>query len=301
MPSSGTAAVVTGDEAESDLDVEYAGGIAPGATIDFVYTGNNKNYNVYDSLQYAVDNKLGSVISMSYGTCETELNASTFASLESVIEQGASQGQSILAASGDAGSTACYNPTSPGGLTATQQKALAVNYPASSAYATGIGGTEFPSADVAASNSTYWQSSSGSDVVGSALSYIPEQVWNDDSASIGNPTARNTPSPPAAAGTSTFAARPAWQKGVPGIPSGSKRLVPDVSLDSSADNAGYLYCTSDSDLLGQRTRRQAATAAFAIPAPRTSPSAAAPASPRPSLPGCWPSSIRGSTPPALAW
>ena len=30
-----------------------------------------------------------------------------------------------------------------------------------------------------------------------------------------------------------------------GIPSGSYRLVPDISLDSSPNNAGYLYCSSD--------------------------------------------------------
>ncbi len=245
VPGSGTATVVSGDEAESDLDVEYAGGIAPGATIDFVYTGNNGNDNVYDSLQYAVDNKLGSVISMSYGTCETELTAGSYATLDAIVEQGASQGQSILAASGDTGSTACYDPTGSSGLTTTQQRALAVNYPASSAYATGIGGTEFPSADVATSNSTYWQSSSGSDVVGSALSYIPEQAWNDDSATIGNQFGAQYALSSGGGGTSTFTARPSWQTGVPGLASGSKRLVPDVSLSSSADNAGYLYCTSD--------------------------------------------------------
>ncbi|MGA7523738.1 MAG: protease pro-enzyme activation domain-containing protein [Acidobacteriaceae bacterium] len=246
VPSSGTATVVSGDEAESDLDIEYSGGIATGATIDFVYTGNNTNYDVYDSLQYAVDNKLGSVISMSYGTCETELSASDFSSLDAVIEQGASQGQSILAAAGDTGSTACFDPGGNTSLTQAQQEALAVNYPASSAYATGIGGTEFPSADVASTNTTYWESSNGSDVISSALSYIPEQVWNDDSATIGSEYGAQYALSAGGGGASTFAARPSWQTGVPGIPSGSYRLVPDVSLDASADNAGYLYCTSDS-------------------------------------------------------
>jgi len=246
VPSSGTATVVSGDEAESDLDIEYAGGIAPGATIDFVYTGSNSNYNVYDSLQYAIDNKLGSVISMSYGTCETELNSSEFSSLETILEQGASQGQSILAASGDTGSTACFDPGGSSTLTTVQQEALAVNFPASSIYVTGIGGTEFPSSDVAASNSTYWNQSGGSDVVSSALSYIPEQVWNDDSASIGQQYGAQYALSSGGGGASVFATRPTWQKGVPGIPSGTFRLVPDVSLDASADNAGYLYCTSDS-------------------------------------------------------
>jgi hypothetical protein len=46
-------------------------------------------------------------------------------------------------------------------------------------------------------------------------------------------------------GTSTLVNRPSWQSGVPGIPSGSMRLVPDISLYSSPQNPGYLYCTSD--------------------------------------------------------
>lgn len=245
VPSSGTSTVVSGDQAESDLDIEYAGGVAPGATIDFVYTGNAKNYNVYDSLQYAIDNKLGSIISMSYGTCETEISASAFSSLETILQQGATQGQSILAASGDTGSTACFDPGGSSGLSTAQQEAPAVNYPASSAYATGIGGTEFSAANVSSSNSTYWQSANGSDVTGSALSYIPEQVWNDDSAAIGNQFGAQYALSSGGGGASALTKRPAWQSGVPGIASGSMRLVPDVSLDSSADNAGYLYCTSD--------------------------------------------------------
>jgi subtilase family serine protease len=45
--------------------------------------------------------------------------------------------------------------------------------------------------------------------------------------------------------------RPGWQSGVPGIPSGSYRLVPDISLDASPNNAGYLYCTSDTSAWNQ--------------------------------------------------
>lgn len=251
VSGSGTAQTVSGDEAESDLDVEYAGAIARGATIDFVYTGNNANDNVYDSLNYAITNRLGSVISMSYGTCETLMknDASYYQQVETWLEEAASQGQSVVAASGDAGSTACYDLGAPSGssngLTTAQQEALAVNYPASSAYVTGIGGTEFPSADVSPSNSTYWEQSSGSDVVASALSYIPEQVWNDDSAAIGQQYGAQYALSSGGGGASVLTARPSWQTGVPGIASGSYRLVPDVSLDASADNAGYLYCTSD--------------------------------------------------------
>ena len=246
VSGSGTATVVAGDESESDLDLEYSGAIAKGATIDFVYVGNNKNYSVFDSLQYAVDNKLGSVISMSYGACEETIDSSQFSTLEGITEQGASQGQSIIASAGDDGSTSCYGDTSAG-LSTAQQEALAVNYPASSEYVTGLGGTEFPTADVSYPNTTYWDSSNSSGG-GSATQYIPEMAWNDDVTCAAYAAKENEPADALCSGgggVSVFAARPSWQKGVTGIPSGTMRLVPDVSLDSSNVNAAYLYCTSD--------------------------------------------------------
>lgn len=235
VPGSGASSHSSGDEAESDLDLEYSGGIGKGATIYLVYVGNNQNYSVFDSIQYAVDTRIAPIISFSYGACESDLSASDFSTLESIMKQGTTQGQSIIAPSGDAGSTSCYGDTT---LTTAQQEALAVSYPASSAYVTGLGGTEFPADDVSSSNTTYWQSASGSDVIASAKSYIPEQTWNDDSSQYGLSSSGG--------GVSTLTARPSWQIGVPGIPSGSYRLVPDISLDSSAENAGYLYCSSDS-------------------------------------------------------
>jgi subtilase family serine protease len=239
VPNSGTSTVVQGDEAESDLDLEYAGGTAPGATINFIYTGNNNNSNVFDALQYAVDNRIGSIINISYGACEPNVSAAAFSALEGVMEQAATQGQTVVASSGDSGSTACYAPTT--NTVPAAMEVLAVNYPASSAYAVGVGGTELT--DV--TSSTYWQSASGSDVVSSALSYIPEKTWNDDSASIGTTYGAKYALSAAGGGISTLTARPSWQTGVPGIPSGSFRLVPDVSLASSPNNAPYLYCTSD--------------------------------------------------------
>jgi subtilase family serine protease len=244
MPGTGTAAISQGDEAESDLDLEYSGGTAPGATIDFVYVGNSQNYSVFDALQYAVDQKTAPIISISYGACENALTQSDYTTLEGIMEQGASQGQTVVAASGDTGSTACYDPTTKNPVTAAME-VLAVNYPASSAYAVGVGGTEFPAADVAASSTTYWKSASGSDLVNSALSYIPEQAWNDDSASIGQQYGALYALSSGGGGVSTFTARPTWQTGVTGIASGSFRLVPDVSLASSPENAPYLFCTGD--------------------------------------------------------
>jgi subtilase family serine protease len=240
VPASGTSAISPGDESESDLDLEYSGGVGRGASIDFVYTGTSEN--VFDSLQYAIENDIAPILSMSYGACEQTVSASNFTALEGILEQGASQGQSLIAAAGDDGSTSCYGETT---LSSTEQEELSVNYPASSGYATGLGGTEFPANDVEASNSTYWKQASGSDVISSALSYIPEQVWNDDSAAIAAQYGAQYALSAGGGGVSTLASRPSWQTGVAGLASGNFRLVPDISLDSSADNAGYLYCTSD--------------------------------------------------------
>jgi subtilase family serine protease len=237
VPNSGTATVYTGDESESDLDLEYSGGMAPGASISFIYVGNSANYSVLDALTYAIDNRVAPIISISYGLCETQLASSDYTSLNGILAQAASQGQTVVSASGDSGSEDCSGVT---GLTTSQQQALAVDFPASSQYVTGMGGSEFPTSDVSSSNTTYWQSASGTDVVSSALSYIPEQAWNDDSSTSGISSGGG--------GVSTFTARPTWQTGVPGIPSGSFRLVPDISLSASPNNAGFLYCSSDSSI-----------------------------------------------------
>jgi subtilase family serine protease len=239
VPNSGTSTVVTSDESESDLDLEYSTGIATGANVSFVYTGNSRNYSVFDALTYAITERIAPIISISYGDCETDLGSATFSSLSSTLAQAAAQGQTVVAASGDNGSTDCYQDTN---LVATQREALAVDFPSDSQYVTGMGGTEFAAADVAIGNTTYWAATNGSDVLSSALSYVPEQVWNDD-AVTGSISAGG-------GGVSIFESRPAWQSGVSGIPAGTFRLVPDISLNASAVNAGYLYCSSDNNATG---------------------------------------------------
>jgi hypothetical protein len=233
VPGSGTATRVSGDESESDLDLEYASAVARGATVSLVHVGNASNQSVWDALTYAIDQDLAPIISVSYGLCEPAISASDLAALNAVLAQAAAQGQAVIAAGGDAGSTDCDGVS---GLSGTTQYALAVDFPASSPYVTALGGTEFNTADVAAGNTTYWLGATGSDGVASARSYLPERAWNDDSA--GGLAAGG-------GGASAVWSRPGWQAGVPGLPAGTARLVPDVSLSSSAEVAGYLYCSSD--------------------------------------------------------
>lgn len=246
VPGSGTPATFAGDESESDLDLEWSGAIAPGADIFFVFTGNNNNFGVFDSLQYAVDEKLGNIISISYGACEPTISASAATVLEGIVSQGAAQGQTILSASGDSGSTACYVSPTTTNPTLAVQEGLAVNYPASSQYVTGVGGTEISQAQSAyyTAGAGYWSAeTSGTDILTSALQYIPEVVWNDDAAAV---QGGNTSLSASGGGVSTlYKTKPSWQKGVPGIPSDGARDVPDVSLFSSPQYVPYIYCTSD--------------------------------------------------------
>jgi subtilase family serine protease len=239
VPNSGTAMIRTGDESESDLDLEYSGGMAPGATVIFVFVGNNKNFGVFDSLTFAIENQTAPVISISYGTCESDLGTGEYAALNGTLARAAAQGQSVIGADGDNGSEDCSGNTDQ---TTAEQQALAVDFPSSSQWVTGMGGTEFPAADVVSTNTTFWTAASGSDVSSSAKSYIPEMVWNDDIAATA--TVPGTLSS-GGGGASTLTARPSWQMGVPGIPSGNFRLVPDISLTASPNNAGFLYCSSD--------------------------------------------------------
>ena len=64
---------------ESDLDLEWSGGVARNASIIFVYAGltagdtctKRNGKNVWDALDYAVQNNVAPLISSSYGFCES--------------------------------------------------------------------------------------------------------------------------------------------------------------------------------------------------------------------------------------
>jgi subtilase family serine protease len=244
VPDSGTPTVeADGDEAESDIDLEWSNATAPGATINFVYTGNNPNYGAFDSITYAIDEQIGTIISSSYGTCEAYLDG-TQTTLESSLEQGTSQGQTIMSAAGDDGSTDCFVGLGTGEPAASVQEALAVDYPASSQYVTGMGGTEISSANAAydESNTAWWAAATTSDLVSSALQYIPEVVWDDDTPNCGQTDCLSA----GGGGTSTLFPKPSWQTGVPGISSTiTNREVPDLALYASPGFPGYLVCSSD--------------------------------------------------------
>lgn len=241
VPGSGTSATCSGDIDEANLDVEWSGAVAKNASVVFVYVGvdkgktcNTTSQNVFDALQYAIDNNVAPVISTSYGFCETGLGASTLNALQSWVQQANAQGQTVVAASGDDGAADCDGgtPTNPS-TSATQ--GLMVDAPASIPEVTGVGGTEF-NADVN-SPATYWKATNDAGN-GSAISYIPETSWNDTTRDIANGGTFSA----SGGGASALFSKPTWQTGA-GVPKDGKRDVPDIALNASADHDGYLLCS----------------------------------------------------------
>jgi hypothetical protein len=241
VPGSGVEAISPGDQSESELDLEYASGIAQNANIFLVYVGANQNYSVFDALTFAITERIAPVISISYGVCEPMLSPSELDQYNAVFQEASSQGQTLVAAAGDDGSTACARFSSAQGVTAVEQQELSVDFPASSPNVTAVGGTQMAPGTFTAGDSPYWFSASNVDTSNSLRSYVPEVVWNEGSPSHGIVAGGG--------GSSVHFPRPAWQSAYPGMPAGTNRLLPDIALQSSISSPGFIFCTSDPAML----------------------------------------------------
>jgi len=214
------------EEVEADLDVQWAGALASSAAVKFVVSAStNASDGAYLSAQYIVNHNLAPVLTMSFGLCEAALDPSGNSFINSLWQQAASQGMTVLVASGDSGAAGCDSPSET-----TAQDGLAVNGLCSTAYSVCVGGTEF---NDTANPSVYWSSSNASGTQASALSYIPEVVWNESGDSSGGSGLWAS-----GGGVSTVYAKPSWQTGL-GVPADGQRDVPDVSL-TAAGHDGYL-------------------------------------------------------------
>lgn len=217
VPGSADPGTLNGDFQEADLDLEWAGAVAKGASLIYV-----NSTNAWWSLQYAVSGDLAPVITVSYGSCEPDFSAAEVQSFMQIGQQANAQGQTIVASAGDSGAAACDS------VFATQAtKGLAVAMPASMPYVTAVGGSEFNEG-----SGTYWNATNTANN-GSVLSYIPEMAWNDTSAALGIEATGG--------GASILFTKPMWQSGA-GVPNDGVRDVPDISLSASANHDGYLVC-----------------------------------------------------------
>ncbi|MGA2211919.1 MAG: protease pro-enzyme activation domain-containing protein [Bryobacteraceae bacterium] len=217
VPGSTDPGLVSGDEGESDLDLEYAGGMAYDATVLFVYSTG-----VYKSFSYAVDQALAPVISYSYAGCEPDYDSSDAQSLETLAQQANAEGITWLVASGDDGAAMCDTTQATHGLAVSLEAALPE--------ATGVGGTMFTGGN------SYWSSQNNFNQT-SALSYIPETVWNEST---------NSQLSAGGGGYSIFFAQPAWQVGQ-GVTAGNPRGVPDISLTAAPNDDPYAVVESGQD------------------------------------------------------
>ena len=217
--------VSSDEETEADLDAEWAGAIAQNASVQFVVSAStNTSDGVMLSAQYIVNNNLAPVMTLSFGLCEAAQGAAENSFINSLWQQAAAEGITVLVAAGDSGAAGCDASSAN---TATQ--GAAVNGLCTSPYDVCVGGTEF---NDSSNSSAYWSAQNRTGM-SSALSYIPETVWNESG---------NTPGGSqlwaGGGGVSTVYAKPSWQSG-PGVPADGKRDVPDVSM-TAAGHDGYL-------------------------------------------------------------
>ncbi len=208
---------VTADEIEADLDIQWAGAIAPAAQVILVVTKGNEpvTYGVDLSALYIVSNDLADVMTLSYGACEDSFAASDTVFYTNIWAQAAAQGITAFVASGDTGVDGCAD------MNATSGTMQSVNGLGSSPYATCVGGTQFLDT---ANPSAYWSSTNDPVTKKSAKGPIPESAWNE-TGSLG-------PLSASGGGLSVLFARPPWQN-VAGIPAGTGRAVPDISVASA--------------------------------------------------------------------
>ncbi|HKV77972.1 MAG TPA: protease pro-enzyme activation domain-containing protein [Candidatus Sulfotelmatobacter sp.] len=224
-----------GEEAEATLDSTWSGALAPGANVSLVVSATTDTTDGVDlSEAYIVENNLAGIMTESFSACELFATDTQLAGASALAEQAAAQGITYFVSSGDDGAEACDDPNVP---PATHP--IAVNYLASTAFNVAVGGTTF---NENGNPSKYWLSTPP--ISETAISYIPENAWNESSATnglwatSGGASAGNVQS---GFGSTPGVPKPYWQSGVAGIPNDNVRDLPDVSL-TAAGHDPYLLC-----------------------------------------------------------
>jgi len=219
--------VNTNEQTEATLDIEWAGAAAKNAAIEFVISASGATDGADLSASYIVNHNVAPVLTMSFGLCEAALGSGGNAWINSLWQQAAAEGITVLVSSGDSGAAGCDAASA-----AAAVHGAGVNGLCSSPYSTCMGGTEF---NDKANLSLYWSSTANPTTKGSALGYIPETTWNDSGIMPGGSGLWSS-----GGGASTVYAKPAWQTGS-GVPADGRRDVPDVSLNASTHDGYLIY------------------------------------------------------------
>ncbi len=193
---------------EAALDIEDVIGLAPKAHI-VVYEGPNSNAGSYDTYNSIISQNAAQVISTSWGLCETQTGASVARAENTLFQEAAVQGQSIVAAAGDKGADDCTTGT-----------AAAVDDPASQPYVTGVGGTTLSALGPPPSE-TVWDNVSGAGGGGISSLWTMPSYQSAAPAALGVINTRSTGSP---CGSSGYC-----------------REVPDVSADADPHTGYEIY------------------------------------------------------------
>ncbi|HXQ62326.1 MAG TPA: S53 family peptidase [Acidimicrobiales bacterium] len=206
---------------ETNLDVEWAHAVAPGASILLVETPTSENEGttgfpqIVEAEQYVIDHHLGDVISQSFSATEqTFPSAQSLIALRGAYTDADKNSVTVLAASGDSGAADVGNDGK------TFYAFPVTSWPDSDPLVTGVGGTQLQL-----------------DAKGNHTA--PDSVWND---TFNLPTQRfifgdRGPNPLAGGGgQSIIFDRPSYQDGVRSVV-GGHRGVPDISM-SAACNGG---------------------------------------------------------------
>ena len=151
----------SGPDAEVALDIEVAGALAPGATV-VVYFAPNTDQGFLDALSTAVHDATHrpSVVSVSWGSAEGSWTAQARNGFETVFEDAAALGVTVLASSGDSGADDAGATAGP-----------TVDFPASSPEVVGCGGTRLLLAGGAIAQEVVWNDlASGDGATGGGVS-----------------------------------------------------------------------------------------------------------------------------------
>ena len=166
-------------DGEVALDIEVAGSIAPRANIA-VYFTTNSSQGFVDALTTAIHDTTNgppSVISISWGSPESNWTAQSMTALDEACQSAAALGITITVASGDNGSS--------DGVSGNN-----VDFPASSPHVLGCGGTELIAANGAIQEQVVWndQSQGGGASGGGVSSIFPLPSWQTNAKVPPSPT-----------------------------------------------------------------------------------------------------------------
>ncbi len=139
-------------DGEVDLDIEVAGAVAPGAKI-VVYFAPNTDQGFLDAITTAIHDTQNkpSVISISWGAPESGWTDQAIQAMDKAFQDAAALGVTVCCASGDNGSS--------DGV--TTDKLAHVDFPASSPYALGCGGTRLESSNNTVTSEVVWNEATG--------------------------------------------------------------------------------------------------------------------------------------------